>query len=358
MLTIIYPYRNRELTRVSNSLDSLVQQYNKEFCVLFMDYGSDFATSFAIKKLLEQSEFVKQIYSYHKNQPWSRSKAINIGLKFVKTQYVFIADVDIIFHKKFINKTNELKYENQITYFQVGYLDENESKQVKDFDSYIISSKSIPEGRGLSLFKTETLLEIGGFDEFFHFWGAEDEDIYARLEKKGMLTKFYNSEILLLHQWHKSFENLEKKKLTLEPMFPDVFSFNKQKLRFNEKNKILNTNNESWGKLITENEFQILEEHNNVVKLLNKKHVVDNFINIVLPNTHSKIINVVFEEELKGSSLKNRLRNFLKIKIRKYYSLKEINDLILKTLIVYYRNYPYSYVVSHDLKSIHFKIEK
>jgi hypothetical protein len=358
MITIIYPYRNRELFRIKNSLDSLVRQYNKDFCVIFVDYGSEIQISDSVKSLLKRYEFVDYIYSYHRNQPWSRSKAINIGLRLAKTEYVFIADIDIIFHDRFVDILFELKDKNQNTYFQVGYLGENENNDLKEFDSYTILSKSIPEGKGLSLFKLESLLAIGGFDEFFHFWGVEDEEVHLRLQNVGFSSKFYNDEILLLHQWHKSFESLEKNKLTVEPILSDVYLLNKQKLKFNQKNKIVNVNCENWGKIINEKEFEFLNSNSDSVILLNKRDVVGNFIDIVLPNIHSEIINVVFKKDSYQDKLNYKIKKILRIKTPEYYSLKYINDLILKNLVIYYQDYLFSYQINPDLKSIHFKIKK
>ncbi|HSD07369.1 glycosyltransferase family 2 protein [Flavobacterium sp.] len=358
MITVIYPYRNRELRRVKNSLDSLSKQSNKNFTVVFVDYGSEIQFSDSVKSLLKQYEFVKYIYSYHNYQPWSRSKAINIGLRLAETEYVFIADIDIIFHNKFIDVLFVLKNKSENVYFQVGYLDEAESKELKEFDKYTIASKSIPEGQGLSFFKRDSLLTIGGFDEFFHFWGAEDEDVHSRLKNAGFSSKFYNNEILLLHQWHKSFENIEKNKLTVEPILNDVFGLNKQKLRFNQKNSIVNVNCENWGKIISKNEFEFLNSNQDSITLLNKKYIIDNFIDFVLPNTHSKIINVVFQKHNYPDTLKYKIKKFLRIKTQEYYSLKYINDLILKTLIIYYKDYFFIYEISSDLKRIQLKIKK
>ena len=210
----------------------------------------------------------------------------------------------------------------------------------------------------MSFFKLDSLLKIGGFDEFFHFWGAEDEDVHLRLQNAGFSSRFYDSEILLLHQWHKSFENLDKSKLTIEPSLLDIFSLNKEKLRFNQKNNLVIVNKQDWGKLIKKDEFEYLNSHCDSIILLNKKHIIENFLNIILPNTHSKIINVIFKEDIYQTTLKYKIKKILKVKTQEYYSLKKINDLILKTLLIYYNNYPFTYTVSNDLKSIHFRIKK
>ncbi|SNR49317.1 glycosyltransferase family 2 protein [Flavobacterium sp. ov086] len=358
MITIIYPFKNRELQRIKKSLDSLVNQYNKDFSVVFVDYGSDFETAASVKELLKQYEFVKYIYSFHNNQPWSRAKAINIGLRFVETEYVFIADIDIIFNERFVDVLFGLKDKNDNVYFQVGYLDKYESAEVKCFDFYTVESTSIPEGQGLSLFKLDSLLMIGGFDEFFHFWGAEDEDIHLRLQNAGFSSRFYDDEILLLHQWHEIFEKLDNNKLTIEPILSNVFSLNKQKLRFNQKNNIVKPNTENWGKLITEKEFELLNSNQESVVLLNKKHVIENFLDIVLSKTNSEILNVTFQEAPYQLTLNYKIKKIFHLKTEEYYSLKEINDMLLKALLIYYQDYLFNYNISSDLKSIQLKIKK
>lgn len=358
MITIIYPFRNRELVRIKKSLDSLALQSDPNFCVVFVDYGSNTEISAATRDLLLQYEFVKYVYSYHCDQPWSRSKAINIGLRQAETEYVFIADIDIIFHYNFIDLLYKLRSSKQSVYFQVGYLNEEESKSFKDFDNYIITSKSIREGQGLSLFRLDSLLKIGGFDEFFHFWGAEDEDVHSRLKNAGFDTIFYNKKILLLHQWHPVFNVSKNNELTIEPSLSNVFNLNKQKLRFNQNNKLIKVNNDNWGSFIDEIDYDVLKNNKDCVILLNKKNNIDNFINIVLPNTHSRIINVRFEMNSYQKSFKSKIKKLLRINLHEYYSLKEVNDLVLKNLVIYYKDYLFTYVVSTDLKSIHFKIKK
>lgn len=358
MITIIYPFRNRELFRIKNSLDSLVLQSNQNFCVIFVDYGSNAEISATTRNLLLQYGFVKYVYSYHCDQPWSRSKAINIGLRQTETEYVFIADIDIIFHYNFVDLLYKLKNPKQSVYFQVGYLDKLETKELKKFENYTIVSKSISGGQGLSLFNLDSLLLINGFDEFFHCWGAEDEDVHSRLRSIGLSTFFYNDKILLLHQWHLKFENLEKGKLTIEPLFSDVASLNEQKLRFNQNSNSIKVNNENWGELLNKKDYDILKSNNERVLLLNKKRVVEYFINIILPNTHSSIINVRFIVDNYQFSLKYKIKKILGMKRTEYFSLKYINDLILLHLILYYKEYSYSYIVNSDLKSIDLVIKK
>ena len=56
----------------------------------------------------------------------------------------------------------------------MGFLSEEERNKNKYFEDYIIKFLSSHEETSLSLLPSEKLKEIQGFDEFFHFWGAED----------------------------------------------------------------------------------------------------------------------------------------------------------------------------------------
>ena len=83
MITIIYPYRNREAERVKRSLNSLAQQINKEFKVVFVDYGSKKDIAVKIKDLVEKYAFCSYYYLHTELQPWNKSKALNYGISMV-----------------------------------------------------------------------------------------------------------------------------------------------------------------------------------------------------------------------------------------------------------------------------------
>ena len=69
MITILYPYRGRELSRIKRSLDSLSNQSRQDFKVLLVDYGSEIATADEVKELLSKYDFADYLYSYHINRP-------------------------------------------------------------------------------------------------------------------------------------------------------------------------------------------------------------------------------------------------------------------------------------------------
>jgi len=358
MLSILYAYRNRDAERVKYSLDSLVKQTNTNFKVIFLDYGSNLDTANEIKGLISNYNFVTYIYSFSEFQPWSRAKAINIGLRNITTDYVFTADVDMIFSPNFISKLHELKNPLKAYYFKVGFLNKKESKSNKNFQDYSVDFTTGVGAQGLSLFYIKSLEKIRGYDEFLHFWGAEDIDIHERLIRTGIESIFYNDEVLLLHQWHKSYRRSETNILSKDLQLQGVVKLNHQHLLSNQKNKVTVVNNEKWGHLISESEFNELEKNDCQIIINNKREAIDHFLFVELPQHTEKILSIQFVQDPFQTSLKFRVKKLLGKTVPKYYSLKEINDKILRHIISSYHNFPYTYKISNDLKIITFKIKK
>lgn len=358
MLTILYPYRNREPERVKRSLDSLLQQTNFNFKVVFVDYGSNEALASAIKQLLSGYSFATYVYNFSEFQPWSRAKALNVGLRNSTTDYVFTADVDMIFSPTFITKLYELKDPLKAYYFKVGFLNEQESKANKVFENYTVDFSTGVGAQGLSFFSLKKLEAVNGYDEFLHFWGAEDIDIHNRLEKTGIESIFYSQEILLLHQWHKSYRKAEKPTLTKDLQLTNIVKINHQQLILNKRSEKVQVNNDKWGEAISKSDFEELLQHRKEQLLFNKVEVITNFLFSELPNIQNEIVNVRFVKDSFKGSIKYKIKKLLGKNVPKYYSLKEINDMILLHIISFYHTYPYTYEITDDLKGITFKIKK
>ncbi len=210
-VTIVFPFRDRDMQRVKRSLDSLQEQTCNDFIVMFIDYGSNPNLSKEIKALVIHYSFVAYYYLHTQYQPWNKSKALNYALNKTQTEFFFVADIDMIFKTDFITVAlHQISDLSRNVYFKVGYLSQEESKKIKIFEAYNIQFESNFEATGLTLFCTADLKNIGGFDEFFHFWGSEDTEVQLRLKNSGRTVLFYDEQILLLHQWHPSYMRAEK----------------------------------------------------------------------------------------------------------------------------------------------------
>ena len=191
MITITLTYRDRDLSIVTKCLDSLKTQSLSDFKVVLVDYGSQSEYVEALFILVKKYHFIKLIQCPVQGQLWNKSRALNIALKQCDTPYFFVGDLDMIYHPNFVKTLHNLKSEQNVTYFQVGFLSENESKQNKEFSDYNIAFKSTDEATRMTLYNTKILKSINGYDEFYHGWGSEDTDVHIRVLNAGNNVQSY-----------------------------------------------------------------------------------------------------------------------------------------------------------------------
>ena len=352
MLSIIYPYRNREIKAFKNSLESLKRQTCYDFKVYVADYGSDIDRAREVKLLCEHYPFLDYEYFPARFQPWNKSRALNALIKQLKTDFCFVADMDMIFHPQFIEKALSLQEKDKTVYFQVGFLKPNKNVQKGKFEDFKHYQKSTPEATGLSMFPVTVLKELRGFDEFYHFWGAEDTDMHARIKNAGYQVEFYAKKVLLLHQWHPSYRSKNQDSLTQELRLSGIVKLNHEHLKNAIKNKIAVANHGKWGECITESDVRELENEPVNLILNNRKEAVDHFLYVQLPLTSGTVLKANIIEDVFQNSAKYRIKKALGKKVPQYYSLKEINDTILLHLISFYRDVPYSFKISKELDQI------
>lgn len=350
MITIIVPYRNRSLSRVKKSLDSLSMQTNQNFEVQFIDYGSNLEISNKAKELVSNYSFAMYTISHHQNTMWNKSRAINIVLKDLITDYCFVADIDMIFHPEFVNVLHQVKQQDKVVYFQVGFLSQEESKKNIPFEEYKIKFTSTDGATGLSLFPVNELKKVNGFDEFYHLWGAEDTDVHNRLKLQGLKIIFYDSQILMLHQYHKIYRHLKDNKVTKHITIKEISRINLKYCKDQYTNENIIANSEKpWGNIQSEQEYQkLLNPTESESISLNK-----NNFNKWMESLRNKSINTVVLYHLEGS---NSWAGNIISKLYGKYTLKEASDLLLLNHIEHLRNKKYLYQVSKDCKKIDYTL--
>jgi glycosyltransferase involved in cell wall biosynthesis len=354
-IVIIFTFRNRDQSRVENCFQSLLEQTNLNFRVEFVDYGSKQNIAEQIKSVVEKFSFTNYNFLPYLNQPWNKSRALNYIIKSIKESYFLVADIDMVFHPEFVEKLHKLKNESQITFFKVGYLSKSESAVSKSFDLYSIKLNSKIDAKGISLFPTNLVKNINGFDEFFHFWGAEDVDIHFRLVNNGFTSIWYDKEILLLHQWHPSYMMRQRNKLTKELQVENIIRINHEHLKFN-LTSLSNVNSNSWGEVYSQDDFANLTSYSISAIFGTEKEVVDHFLYGYLHSFSNQIIAVRFKSN-EVSQLRNFVKKCLGRKVITHYSLKQINDKILLHLISYYRNNLYTLEIADNFEWIDLKLK-
>tara|TARA_R110002049_G_scaffold3795_5_gene27650 strand:- start:129131 stop:130102 length:972 start_codon:yes stop_codon:yes gene_type:complete len=322
--------------------------------VVLADYGSMPTYKTDIKKLTSDFNFSHFISCETEQQLWCKSRAINIALKQCETPYVFVGDVDMVYHPEFINTLNTVKNEAQITYFQVGFLSETESKTNSHFEDYKIAFKSDEEATGMTLYPTEVLKSIHGYDEFYHGWGAEDTDVHIRLKNAGYPIHFYSKEILMLHQWHpKSYRN----KNDLAPFHSILEKINHDYLRFSKStNKIKANLNFPWG-VYNPSDYEALKKIETSYNLTNKESEIKAFINNVLVSEKNKVVEVLIQPHRAFKSIKQRVKKILGRKTVSFLSMDTVNDLLLESIITNLRDKAHQFQYDSKKQTIHLIIK-
>jgi len=358
MVTIVYAYRNREVTRIKTSLDSLQSQNNMDFKVVFVDYGSKPELAFQIKELVESYAFANYYYVPAYFLIWNKSKALNYGIIKSSTSYVFIADVDLIFSTRTIEFLQSIVHTNKAYLFKLGYLDKKTSMQLsKPYQFENLEPKHFGTINGMLLVSKEAMEKIMGYDTFFHFYGSEDVDLYNRLSNAGYEI-IYKDETYFFHNWHTIFNSYNDKKMSITPLLYNIKRINQEHYFNNKKNKLVVPNRQcAFGEVVTRKNQNLLKKPTKTIKIKNIHSQVHHFFNEELKTYKNEIICVTVEEDINYKSLKYLLKKIFKKQTQPFVSMKTINDIILMRILYNYRDFNYSYQIDKNLKKITFTIK-
>lgn len=356
-VTILFAYRNRDATRVKLALQSLQNQTNTNFEVCFIDYGSDENFSKAIEPVVNAFGFANYIYLGHSGLLWNKSKALNYGIKTTKSDYIVTADVDVLFTPNFIENIQLLKQPNAFTLFKIGYLSQRVTQQqTQQLHLKNVSTTHIGNTFGIGLYPKAILEKVGGLDEFFHFYGSEDEDLNARVELTGAKLNRCD-KVLLYHQWHPRYPQKKDYNLTVQPRLTNVLRVNQRHFLQNKNKSICCPNHKNWGNCYKKEDLVTLNNAKQVVKLKNIEAIIVHFLEEELHNHYNGVIKIIFEEDAYYNSIKHKVKRLLGKQTQPYLSMKKVNDLVLKTILFRYRNHNYKYSISEDLKTIQLVID-
>jgi hypothetical protein len=358
MVTIVYAYRNRELSRIKSSLDSLENQSVKSFKVVFVDYGSELELAHEMRKLVESYSFAQYYYVHAQFLLWNKSKALNYGIKKVTTEYVFIADVDLIFSSNAIMFFNKIKQLNEVNLFKLAYLDKQNSLKLNEsYHFEDLKPKHFGTINGMILVSKQALEKVQGYDAFFHFYSSEDVDLYNRLANADY--KIINrDETLFYHNWHIIYASYNDKKMSVIPRLYNVKRINEQHYFSNIDNRLITPNRQSvFGSIVSKEDQIVLKNPTITVSLKNIQSHVSHFFNEQIKSYENAVVKVIVKEDLYYRSIKHYLKKILNKQTQPYVSMKIVNDIILNKILYEYREFNYSYLISEDLKTITFVIK-
>jgi|TARA_R110002167_G_scaffold76869_1_gene213774 predicted glycosyltransferase involved in capsule biosynthesis len=126
------------------------------------------------------------------DKPYNRSWAFNVALRRSNSNIIVFGDSDLIIeHNQFISGIKALeKYDMVSPYDKVIDLTPQESsyptQNILEIDRDgrgENDNQKINISGGVAMFKKESIIKIGGWNEDFIGWGAEDDEITIRVKK-------------------------------------------------------------------------------------------------------------------------------------------------------------------------------
>ena len=341
LLTIVIPNRNRNLDTVKRTLDSITIQLNNEVKVVVIDYGSEFTYQKELQNIIQPLDGVTLVTCPTQGQLWQKTRAINIALKQCDTPYFMVADMDMLFHPDFVIKIQQYVRPDEVHYFKVGILTEEESKLEKPFEAYQVKFYTNEEATGMTLFPTEILKKVNGFDEFYHGWGSEDTDVHVRLRNQGVTVHFNKEETLLLHQWHPKFY---RSKDSTAPYHHNLERINYEYISLSRKHKKVVANvGSAWGVFPDKNLYVALEKPETIINCNSTFDAITAFCFQLSEGVWKGVIQLIVQPHPDEKTLKTNVKKALKKRIPLFISLEEANSKLLETIILNHRNVPYYY---------------
>lgn len=356
MISIVLTNRDRNLTIVVKSLKSLSLQSDKEFIVFLVDYGSKPDYIQNLKEVLKEFTFVELIICPVYGQLWNKSRAINIALKKCQTTYFLVGDIDLIFHPDFIKKGKKMANSKEVHYFQYGFLSPEESLKEQNFDAYKVDFKGNDEVTGTTLFPTEVLMSVNGYDEFYHGWGAEDTDIHIRIKNAGLSVIFQDSEILVKHQWH---PKAYRSKNSSNPFHSALERINHSYMNLTEQSKRSKVNiHNKWGEISLEVDYQeLLNNEPDHKFILDTEDIKLSAVLMQFGNFENEIIEIIIKKVFLKERFKQIVKRLLGKKNKTYLDLQVVNNRILEKIVSSHRNNLYQYFLERKKGIIRFKIK-
>lgn len=353
MLSLILTYRDRELEIVKRCLTSLQVQNDQDFKVFLVNYGSSESFTLKLEKLIKSYDFLEYIYVPAYGQLWNKSRAINIALKKCNSSLLCVADIDLLFHPNFVQKTKQLYKEKGIVYFKTGFLDRQTTGENLIFENSKVSFSSNKDVTGITLYQTEILKKINGYDEFYHGWGAEDTDVHLRLKNAGYSVHFYDEEILVKHQWHPKQYRSKKSNF---PFHTNLEKINHRYMVLQDQHKTTQANYKfEWGEMPDITKLKDLQKPIHKYEISSECFQFDAFIVGIFPCL-KKASEIKIRTDIRSKSIKNQIKRISGKKHIQTYSLEGVNNTLLEAIIQHHRLALYHYNIDWENEEILLKI--
>jgi hypothetical protein len=370
LLTLLCPVYNIDLKYLVQSLENQTEKY---FTLHILDYGSDEKYAQSYDNLTQKYNFIQYFrldFGYKKY--WNRSLVLNIGLKNIKTSYIFVIDADLWLSPQFFSLLKEKLKENtffQCLLYRIKSQKDNELFfKNQDFECQLANPQS---AFGIAIFTKKNIQQIGGYDTFFRVWGMEDLELKDAFEKFNYkIEQIYFEEAKIFHIWHK-------------PNYLDLPTHWQEIIKEHRKNNFLATQRDNF---LAQTPSTFSTNAQELIK--NKKLSAENQFIFQFPLTYNKAkwyqkwyqlneneyiwISQSFEEITKKNTLASRFFSFCNKILKKinisyrfvnihetleYVSYKDLKDFIFYFVLTH-ENQIKDYYLEENENKIEFLVIK
>lgn len=340
-LTIVIPNRNRNLATVKRSLDSLAPQLSSAVTATVVDYGSEEAYQQELEQLIRDYEHLTTILCPTQGQLWNKSRCINMVLKTCTTSHFMVCDMDMLWHPDFIKLHLDRLPADHAMYFTVGVMTQQESALDKTYHELAVKFKTNNEATGITIFPTDVLKSINGFDEFYHGWGSEDTDVHSRLRNAGYEVRFRESETYFKHQWH---EKGYRSTSSTRPFHPFLERINNQYYLKSKQLKMTVANTMTpWGLLCDSQAYAQMQQPTQVVKAYATYEEIHAVTQLMSMMPTSTVLHLEITTHPEATTLKTKIKKLTGKKTPRFLTLDQVNEHLLEQVVQQFRNCPYHY---------------
>ncbi len=258
-ITVMICIKGRMDFRLENNLRSIRSQtYPKELIkIVVVDYDNHEEDAKKLRSLCEK--FEAKIIRVTNRPVWNKSHAFNVALRHVETKFLMTNDADMILSQNYIEESiksikskplslvlnvmldlSEDSVEELELYAKNGHVPDTENLKSNTIKRKTYTDIVGADEMHIAIFVTYSIFckIIRGYDEFYTFWGSEDNDMYRRLHYFGLETINLKNRAYYMHQWHPKYEGVQ------HPGLNEVIKKNRD--YFNLNHSIIRNDN-NWG---------------------------------------------------------------------------------------------------------------
>lgn len=202
-VTICTGLYNRSDMYLNKLLERVNQTTNKHLITLSVfDCGSTDLKS--LEESIRKKWAGKLVFCQEK-APFSRAFAFNKAVNNAPDEIIFICDADMWIPENIVELCNNFVGHKRAWYPIVFTLYRDKPPVIHKENGFWM----IYSGKGMLACLKNDYQELGGLNEKFTEWGAEDDDLWERMVR-NRFTIIRNKQQGLIHHWHQSFNPRSK----------------------------------------------------------------------------------------------------------------------------------------------------